>query len=228
MNIAAYRPFSLSDYPGKPAAVVFTQGCNFRCSYCHNPSLMAKTGENSVSVDLLMDFLNQRRGKLQGVVITGGEPTLQGELPEFLRRIKRLGYCVKLDTNGSHPEMVEELLEEKLLDYIAMDIKGPPGSYERIVNRPVNMDAIRRTIGLVMGSGLDYEFRTTVVKSFLQPGDLEVCGRLTAGARLYVLQTFIPRHAMAESLRSETPYTHEDLSLMREQLAGLVETCRIR
>jgi pyruvate formate lyase activating enzyme len=228
MKIAAFRPFSLSDYPGKTATLVFTQGCNFRCPYCHNPSLTTMNSDTSVSIDFVMDFLSHRRGKLEGVVITGGEPTLQDELPEFLRRVKELGYRVKLDTNGSHPEIVEELLEEKLLDYIAMDIKGPPGSYERIVNRPVNMDVIRRTIDLVMGSGLEYEFRTTVVKSFLQPGDLAACGRLTAGARLYVLQTFIPRHAMAERLRSETPYTHEELSLMRKRLAGLVKTCLIR
>jgi pyruvate formate lyase activating enzyme len=228
MNIAAYRPFSLIDYPGKPAAVVFTQGCNFRCPYCHNPSLTAITGESSVSMDTVLDFLNRRRGKLEGVVITGGEPTLQDRLPGFIRMLKNLGYLVKLDTNGSCPGVVEKLVQENLLDYIAMDIKAPPGSYGPVVNGILDLGSIRESIRLIMDSGLDYQFRTTVVKSLFSPGDVEKCARLIEGARLYVLQTFIPHHAMDESLRGEKPYTHSELFQMKQRLSGLVKTCLVR
>ncbi len=170
MKIAGLVKQSFIDYPDKMASVIFTQGCNFRCGYCHNPSLVLPElfGQNKIiDVDEVLRYLDSRRGWLEGVVVTGGEPTIHGDLPDFLRAIRNLGYCIKLDTNGTNPDMLERLLAEKLLDFMAMDIKSNPdaNSYSQIIGKDATliMPNIWRSIKLIQNSGIGYQFRTTVI-----------------------------------------------------------------
>lgn len=170
MKIAGLVKQSFIDYPDKMASVIFTQGCNFRCGYCHNPSLVLPElfGQNKIiDVDEVLRYLDSRRGWLEGVVVTGGEPTIHGDLPDFLRAIRNLGYCIKLDTNGTNPDMLERLLAENLLDFMAMDIKSNPdaNSYSQIIGKDATliMPNIWRSIKLIQNSGIGYQFRTTVI-----------------------------------------------------------------
>jgi anaerobic ribonucleoside-triphosphate reductase activating protein len=157
--------------------ILFTQGCNFRCPYCHNPELIEFKPHNPIEQEEVLSFLEKRRGKLDAVSITGGEPTLQPDLIDFLEKIKSMNYLIKLDSNGSHPEILEKIVEKGVVDYLAMDVKGPLKKYQEVVNSNVNADKIKESISLIMNSGLDYEFRTTVVKSQLSPEDIVEIGK---------------------------------------------------
>ena len=165
MKIGGFQPFTLTDYPGHVAAIVFTQGCNWRCPYCHNAQLLPIDLPKNYLIPeaYVFDYLSRRRRQLDGLVITGGEPTIQEDLPRFLRKVRRLIPSVKLDTNGSRPDVIRHLLEEGLLDYIAMDIKAPLDQYESVVRRPVDNDVLQRSIDLIKTSGVPHEFRTPVV-----------------------------------------------------------------
>lgn len=232
INIAGYQRFSLSDYPGKPAAVVFTRGCNFRCPYCHNPSLVTGHGPVGrgpvISKDAIIHFLAQRRGKLSGVVLTGGEPTLQPGLLDFAEEIKDLGFCIKLDTNGGSPGVLKTLIEASLVDYIAMDIKGPLEKYARVVNAPVDIKSIRRSVSMIMQSGVEYEFRTTVAPSLLSPVDLEACARLIAGAKRYILQSFVSHTTLDPAFKNEATYPVSELQEVSRRLEHWVDSCEVR
>lgn len=215
MQIGGVQKTSLLDFPNKISAIVFTTGCNFRCGYCHNPELIVK-GEQVWTVPALLDFLKTRQGKLDGVVITGGEPCLQKDLEEVIKEIKALGFAVKLDTNGSFPEIIKKLLP--YLDYIAMDIKSPLEKYSEITRVNINTENIRKSIDMIMDSGIDYEFRTTVVKSQLNFQDFEKIGQLIKGAKRYYLQKFIPSKLLDESLMNETSYSNKEFERIIEIL----------
>jgi pyruvate formate lyase activating enzyme len=165
MKIGGFQPFTLTDYPGQIAAIVFTQGCNWRCPYCHNAPLLPIDCPKSdlIPEAYIFDHLSRRRRQLHGLVITGGEPTIQEDLPRFLRKVRRLSPSIKLDTNGSHPDVLRHLLEEGLLDYIAMDIKAPFDQYESIVRRPVDIDALQASVELIKNSGVPHQFRTPLI-----------------------------------------------------------------
>ena len=164
MKIVGIQKLTLLDYPGKVACTVFLNGCNFRCPYCHNAELLGEI-EPVMTTEELLAFLRKRQGILDGVCITGGEPTLHPELPELMRSIRDLGYAVKLDTNGYRPEVLGALLREGLLDYVAMDLKNGPEAYAQTVGLPaVNLDRVGESIGLLLDSGVEFELRTTVVK----------------------------------------------------------------
>ena len=165
MKIVGIQKLTLLDYPGRVACTVFLDGCNFRCPYCHNAELLEGDAQPVLSADDLLAFLKKRQGILEGICITGGEPTLHPELPQLLRSIRALGYRVKLDTNGYRPEVLRALLEEKLVDYVAMDLKNGSAAYARTVGlREVRLDRIAGSIRLLLESGVDFELRTTVVK----------------------------------------------------------------
>ena len=189
-KIGGFQKSTLIDYPGKIAAIVFTQGCNFRCGYCHNPELLDLKSDSKLSVQYILDFLKTRKGKLDGVVITGGEPTMQAGLYEFIKSVKSLGFLVKLDTNGSNPETIKKLVSDSLIDYIAMDIKAPLEKYKSIVGVGIDTDKIKQSIEIIMNSGIEYEFRTTVVKSLLSFDDILKMGEMIKGADKYYLQKF--------------------------------------
>ncbi|MBR4682902.1 MAG: anaerobic ribonucleoside-triphosphate reductase activating protein [Elusimicrobiaceae bacterium] len=192
MKIGGLIKFTLIDFPGRPAAVVFTQGCNFRCRYCHNPELVyPHLFTEPVAEEEIFSFLQRRQGSLEGVVVSGGEPTLHDDLPAFMARIKALGYAVKLDTNGSRPDMIQELIDKKLVDYIAMDLKAPLDKYREITEVDTNTDILRKSMDLIRQSGLAYEFRTTYDKEVLTEADIENLKQLTDNIH-YRVQECLP------------------------------------
>lgn len=217
MIIGGLQKTSLLDFPEKIAAIVFTMGCNFRCGYCHNPELI--NGE--AKIEEVFEFLKTRQGKLDGVVITGGEPCLQKDLPEFIKQVKELGFAVKLDTNGSFPEMLEKVLAD--LDYVAMDIKAPLEKYSQIVNVDVDTSKILKSIEVLKNGGVDYEFRTTVVKSQLSFEDFEKIGQLIQGAPRYYLQRFEASKILDKSLENEKTYSTEEFERIIDILKSYVK-----
>jgi pyruvate formate lyase activating enzyme len=224
MKIGGFQKVSLIDYPGRISAVVFTQGCNFRCPFCHNPELVdPERFEDLIPQKEILSFLERRRGRLDAVVITGGEPTMQPSLVPFIIQLKAMGFQVKLDTNGALPDRLEEMLDRKLLDYVAMDIKAPLERYGEVTKMKPDQQLIRRSISLIMGSGLDYEFRTTAVKSLLGPADFEQIGRLIPGAKRFVLQKFVPTKTLDRDYLGALSYTDGELKAIVEKLAAMVE-----
>ena len=222
-KLAGLQKTTFIDYPEKIACIVFTQGCNFRCGYCHNPELF-ENKEPVLSVPAFFEFLNKRKGKLDGVVITGGEPTLHGkDLIEFIKEVKSLGFLVKLDTNGTHPDVLQELLNKNLLDYIAMDIKAPLAKYKTITRTDIDTKIIKKSIDIIMNSGVDYEFRTTIVKSQLSVEDLRQIGELIQGAKRYYMQKFLATKILDETLMSEESYTDEEFKNLRTILEEYVD-----
>lgn len=227
--IGGLKKTSLLDYPGKISAIVFTQGCNFRCGYCHNPGLLKNFKNDSVNPESLFEFLKTRQGKLDGIVITGGEPTLQPDLIPFIKKIKELGFLVKLDTNGTNPDVVQDLLENKLIDYIAMDIKAPCEKYSLITNSNVDIEKIKRSICLIMKSNIDYEFRTTVLRSQLSFEDFERIGEMIKGAKRYYLQKFEAKTDIVDNLLSnEKTYTNEEFRQITDKLKTYVNKAELR
>jgi pyruvate formate lyase activating enzyme len=201
MLIGGIQRCSFSDYPGKVAAVLFTQGCNFRCPFCHNASLLGKKGKNTIAEKEVFDFLKCRRGRLQGVVITGGEPTEHSDLPQFISKIKELDFAVKLDTNGSRPKMIERLLQEKLVDYFAMDIKAPLRKYNTLCGVNVDIQAIRLAISTIAASTVPHHFRTTNVKPLLTEEDLNEVLTLVPPSSEHITQVFVAAKAWEKSVR---------------------------
>jgi pyruvate formate lyase activating enzyme len=228
MVFGGIEKFTLIDYPGKIACMAYTIGCNFRCPYCHNPELVDETVETKIPEQELFNFLDTRRGMIEGVVITGGEPTMHDDLPEVMREIKNRGFLVKLDSNGTHPEMLREVIEQKLVDYIAMDIKSPLASYGRVAARPVDTAAIQQSIALLIASPLEYEFRTTLVKGMLSPRDIQQIGREIQGAKRYVLQKFVSTKILNPQFKHKVSYSDDEMKEFQEMLNVYVENCHIR
>ena len=202
MRIGGFLPLSLCDYPGRVAAVVFTRGCNFRCPFCHNGHLLDGEGApDDPPADDVLARLASLAARLQGVVITGGEPTLQPELADFLRRIRDLRLAIKLDTNGSRPEVLEALFAARLLDFVAMDLKAPWPRYPELAGTPCDVGALRRSVALIAGSGLPHQFRTTRVPPLLSDADCAAIARQVPPGSPHVFQAFQPGHALDPSLR---------------------------
>lgn len=228
--IGGVKKTSLLDYPDKVSAIVFTQGCNFNCGYCHNPSLLEFKSKNDIySTDVFFDFLNKRKGKLDGVVITGGEPTLQKDLKPFIQKIKEMNFLIKLDTNGTNPELLKDLLKDNLLDYIAMDIKAPIDKYKEVINANIDTKLIEQSINIIMNSGIDYEFRTTVLPSLISVEDFENIGILIKGAKKYYLQKFVVQSEINNSeLINEKNYSDDDFKRIKQILSTYINEIYIR
>ena len=207
MRIGGLQKLTLLDYPGKVACTVFLSGCNLRCPYCHNPGLvLPEQSEGSEIPEAeVLSFLERRKGKLDGVCITGGEPTLQPELPEFLEKLRRLGYAVKLDTNGSFPERLQAAVESHCVDYVAMDIKNAPEKYAATTASAGVLEAVRKSVAYLKQGTVPYEFRTTVVKQFHDAGDFEAIGAWIEGAPRYFLQSFADSGSLLDSRCSGVP-----------------------
>jgi pyruvate formate lyase activating enzyme len=219
MRIAGFQKLTLVDYPGLVAATVFTQGCNFRCGYCHNPELvLPQFFEEPLITELVFNYLGGRRGKIDGVVITGGEPTLQKGLSDFIVRIKEMGFSVKLDTNGSHPEVLWTLFESNLLDYIAMDIKTSLPQYARATCIACDTVKVQESINLIINSGIPYQFRTTLVKEFCTDEDLGYIQPLIEKADHYVLQPFVPsKKIIDEKFNRDNQYTSAEVEALKSK-----------
>lgn len=229
--IGGFQKTSLLDYPQKIACIVFTPKCNFKCGYCHNPELSANSlNKDRAVIDLpsFFAFLDKRVGKLDGVVITGGEPTLQEGLIDFIREVKDKGFCVKLDTNGSNPNILKHLIDEKLVDYVAMDIKAPVDKYEEVTKNPLAASKVKISIDILLNSGIDYEFRTTVVSEQLEINDFEKIGQMIKGAKKYFLQKFIPSKTLDESFMNATTYRNEEFIVIEEIMKKYVNFVKVR
>ena len=198
MDIHGLQKLTLLDYPGKVACTVFLGGCDFRCPFCHNGELVAGPLPHPETDDkALLAFLNKRRGLLDGVCVTGGEPLLRPELPDLLARIKELGFLVKVDTNGTHPDRLRALVERGLADYVAMDVKNGPTRYAETAGvEDLDLTPIRDSVSFLLSGAVDYEFRTTVVREFHSEDDLRELGVWLAGANRYVLPSFADRETV--------------------------------
>ena len=196
MKISGLQKLTLLDFPERVACTVFTFGCNFRCPFCHNASLVEGPAPEAVSEEEFFSYLSKRKGVLDGVAITGGDPTLQADLENFIRKIKDMGFAVKLDTNGTRPEIISDLIEKNLVDYFAMDIKNSPEKYDFTAGAKVDMEKIKESISLLINRAPGYEFRTTVVKGFHEEKDFDEIGKLIYGAKKYFLQKFTDSGAL--------------------------------
>jgi len=230
MIIGGLQRFSLIDYPGKISAIVFTRGCNFRCPYCHNPELVDPNRYvDALEEEQLWEFLQRRLHKLDAVVITGGEPTLHDGLELFIEKIKTMGFLVKLDSNGSNPRVLKNLLSENLLDYVAMDIKAPLEKYSEVTRMPVDVKRIEESITLIRQSHLDHEFRTTIAKNLLSEDDVLSIAKMLRGEKLYFLQNCVPTKVLDPHFLAEfVPYTREELQNMAQLAQSYVEKCFVR
>jgi len=223
---------SLIDFPGKISCVLFTTGCNFRCPYCHNPDLVRGQGQQSfaLSEERTYDFLEKRRGFLEGVVISGGEPTLHQDLPIICQNIKKMGYSIKLDTNGSRPKILTQLIQNCYIDFIAMDIKTDPSAYPRDILHKENPQSILESIALIMSADIPYEFRTTCIMPFVDGPIIEKISRTIQGARSYALQQFKDENILSpEYFQDSTPrYSLSDLKEFQAIASPWVEECLVR
>ena len=240
MIIGGLEKLSILDYPDHLAAIIFTQGCNFRCHFCYNPMLVLphkgedeknikEKGFSELSTKNLFLFLRERFGRLDGVVITGGEPTLHPDLPEFIKKIKKIGYDVKLDTNGTNPDMLNQLIKEKLIDYIAMDLKAPKEKYEATVNVPVNYKNIEKSVKMIIKSGLPHEFRTTVVPGLLDKNDFTKMGEMIKGAQNWFLQVFKSDTDLVDSTyKGKKAYSRKQMQEFVELGRAAAGVCKLR
>ena len=194
MNIQGLQKMTLLDFPGRVACTVFLSGCDFRCPFCHNGELLDGTAETLMTDRELLAFLEKRKGLLDGVAFTGGEPTLRPDLPALMAEIRAMGFAVKLDTNGNHPDALRRILGEGLVDYVAMDVKNSPERYGETIGIPgFDVSNIEKSLTLLKMSGVDYELRTTVVKEFHDEDSFRAIGPWIAGAKRYFLQCFTDR-----------------------------------
>ncbi len=229
MKIGGLQRVSLIDYPGMISAIIFLQGCNFKCSYCHNPELVDPgLFRTCIRENDVMEFLDARKGKLDAVSITGGEPTIQEKLPAFIRQIKKMGFAVKLDTNGSRPHIIKVLTAEKLLDYIAMDIKAPLDKYKNIANAHIDPESIKESIQLILKAKIPYEFRTTVVESQLEEDDILKIADMISGASKYVLQKFMPTKTLESRFLKEKSFSDEKLHNIKNHLHHQISSVTVR
>lgn len=228
MHIAGLQRCSLVDYPGQTCCTVFTQGCNLRCPWCHNSELVPPRSGNELPEADCWELLLKRQGKVAAVTVTGGEPTLQPDLPEFLATIKAMGFAVKLDTNGTKPGVLRKLLREELVDVMAMDVKAPlNGSYVNAAGRDVSIKALRESVTLLKEAAIPTEFRTTVVPGMLNADDIAAIARELAGGRIYYLQAFAPSHAADEAMRRQKPPAPEFMEICQARASEWIET-RVR
>ncbi len=220
---------SFVDYPGKVAATVFTGGCNFSCPFCHNGELVKSPGKiKSIETWEITDFLEKRKGLIDGLVITGGEPTLWPGLRDFIVKIKSMGFSVKLDSNGYEPLVLEKLLQEGIIDYIAMDIKNSPEKYAQTAGlKTLDISRIIKSIQLIKESGINYEFRTTVMKEFHSKEDLIKIGEWLKGSEKYVLQNYNPKEGQVED-KIFTPFSKEELLEYKSLLSDYIKKVEIR
>lgn len=230
--IDGLQKMTLIDYPGKVAAIIFTFGCNFRCGFCHNPSLVhpeLRQIDDEYSEENILNFLETRKGFLDALVITGGEPTLQPDLIDFIIKVRAMGFLIKLDTNGTDPKIVKELIDRKLVDFWAMDIKNAPSKYATTVCRPVSLENIQKSIELIKNSGVDYEFRTTILESLHSEEDILELAQWIKGAKKLALQKFIPRAELVDNeFVNDKSLSLEALEKIAKRCEKWVEMCEVR
>ena len=228
MKIYGLQKLTLLDYPSKTACTVFTAGCNMRCPFCHNPSLVTRI-DNSyiISEEEFFSFLSKRKGVLDGVCVTGGEPLLQPDLKDFIAKIKEKGFLVKLDTNGALPEKLKDIISSDLVDYIAMDIKNTPEKYAVTCGmEEISPDDIYKSINLIINSGKEYEFRTTAVREFHTPEDFKAIAGMIKGAKAYYIKNFVDSGDTI--VKGFSPLNENDLQEARAEALKILDKVEIR
>lgn len=237
MLICGLQKVTLIDFPGRVAATVFLCGCNFRCPWCYSKELVLPQNievQPKISEKQFFDFLKTRQTLLSGVVVCGGEPTIHKDLPQFIKKIKKMNFLVKLDTNGSNPGVLKKLIGDNLLDYVAMDIKQIPNpkskiqKYDEATGIKVNLEKIRESVELIKSSGIDYEFRTTVVPGIHTKEDIIAIAKWLSPAKKYYLQNFRPEKTIDSAFEETKPYTLEYLLEIQKAVAPFFEVCQIR
>ena len=229
--IKGFNPHTFLDWDGKIACVIYLPGCNFKCSFCHSSDLVTVPESlDTVDYEYIRGFFREKRGWIDGVVIGGGEPTLYEELSSLLRDIKNEKLLTKLDTNGTNPKVLEKLVDENLLDYVAMDIKAPLDTrmYSSITASDADVISIKQSIDLLMSSDIDYEFRTTVVPCFLQGKDILSIAQTIKGAKRYILQQFSPKDTMEKSMSEVKPYSADEIKQFAQMASEFVKNCFAR
>ncbi|MBT3419512.1 MAG: anaerobic ribonucleoside-triphosphate reductase activating protein [Candidatus Magasanikbacteria bacterium] len=222
------------DFPEKIACIIFTAGCNFRCGYCHNPEFVLperikKIKKSFIPIEAAYNFLKKRKGLLDGVVISGGEPTVLYDLPEFIEGIKKMGFLVKLDTNGNNPSMLKQLIEKELIDYVAMDVKTSEGHYKKLVGEKVKRAYIKESINIIKTSNIPYEFRSTIIKQVHTKKILKNMAHLVSGAKKYVLQEFRPGETLDPVYGEYTGFSRKEMEdIAKDIFIPIVENVSIR
>lgn len=234
MKLSGIQKLTLLDFPGKTACTVFTPGCNFRCGYCHNsefvlPEKLAKIAHSFIPEEVFFNFLETRRGLLDGVCITGGEPTIHKDLINFIKEIKRRSFKVKLDTNGTNPEMLELLLQNNLLDYVAMDIKASPDKYVDVIGVDIDVELINHSKDLLMNSDIDHEFRTTALPYIHTLDEFKEILEWIKGAKKYYIQNFRGSATCLDpAFEHYRSFTSDELEKIKDMAKDYVEFCDIR
>lgn len=226
MRIGGVIPLSLVDYPKRPALTIFTSGCNLRCPFCHNSELVE--GEEEASQDQVFALLKKRMGKLDAVCISGGEPTVQGDLEEFIGGIKGLGYSLKLDTNGSRPQVLARLLEKNLLDYVAIDLKSSPRRYLAATGNRLDFETVAEAVAIVKDSGVSYELRTTAVPGLVELEDLKIIAQRFEPIERYALQQFRPGKTLEPDFGKVRPHQKAWFCEAKEIFEGKAEEILVR
>lgn len=228
MNIQGFQKLTLLDFPGKMACTLFTAGCNMRCPFCHNSRLVINpSGEAEFSEDEILSYLRKRQGILEGVAISGGEPLMQKDIDIFIEKIRELGYAVKLDTNGTYPEKLRDLVNRGLVDYVAMDIKNSAELYSETVGiSSYDISKIRESIAFLLEGRVDYEFRTTVVRELHSVFSIEGIGRMINGAKRHYIQAFIDSGELIGFDLTAVP--KDEMESMRKIMLKYVDSCEIR
>jgi len=230
MLIGGLQKLTLIDFPGRLAATVFLSGCNFRCPWCYSKELVLPQNiekQPKISELYLFNFLKERQDLLSGVVVCGGEPTIQKDLPQFIKKIKKMNFLIKLDTNGSNPCVLRALLKDRVLDYVAMDVKQNK-KYDEATGVKIDLAKIKESVELIKSSGVDYEFRTTVVPTIHTKQDIIAIAKWLAPAKKYYLQNFLPEKTVNPEFEVKRPYSDEELLDIQKAIVPLFEVCEIR
>ncbi len=228
MKIGGFQKTTLLDYPEHVSAIIWTVGCNFRCPFCYNTGLVYEESD-LFSEDEILDFLKKRKAFLEALTISGGEPFLQKDLKKFCKKVKNLGYKIKIDTNGTFPDKLKEMIDEKLVDYISMDIKAPKEKYEKLSGVKTDIEKINKSIEILKNSDIEYEFKTTVVPEFLEDKDIQEIAKWIKGSNKYFLQQFkndIP--VIKSDLASLKPYSEEYLQNILKVVKPYFSKCKLR
>lgn len=228
MKIGGFQKISTVDYPGYIASTIFLSGCNLKCKYCHNPSLVhGETATEEISLDEILSYLQKRRGFIDGVCISGGEPTIHDDLEDLISSIKAMGYKIKLDTNGTNPLSVKNLIDKNLLDYVAVDIKATIDKYHDVAGCFVNTDKIKETIKLLINSNVDYEFRTTLLPD-LDKADIKEIAGYVEGSTKYVIQQFRNKVTLNEECQRMSPHKPDYIFEITENIKPMFKKCEVR
>jgi len=228
MKIGGLQKTSLLDYPEEVSSIIWTVGCNFNCPFCYNKGLV-EGNVSDISEDEILSYLKKRKKLIDALVISGGEPFLQKDIKDFCKKVKKIGYKIKIDTNGTYPDKLKELIDEKLVDYIAMDIKAPFKKYELLAGKKIDIRKIKKSIKFIQESGVDYEFKTTFVPDLLTKEDIIEIGKALKGSKKYYLQQFksdVP--LISESITDKTPYHIDYLEETLNEIKPYFTYCKIR